>query len=140
MNPMNGLREVRRQNLLLVLAGLGGHGAQKKLAEKSVIHHTYLSNIRVGNREMGEEIARKIEAAMGLASGWMDQPHSAIGEEDQGSYVVATPEEVALEQRMASLWEQLSLPRRRIALEVLADMVAAEQQSPVRSVPPERSP
>lgn len=125
---MNTLREVRRQNLHLVLAGFGGRGAQKKLAEKSGIYHTYLSNIRVGNREMGEEIARKIEAAMGLAPGWMDQPH-AVFEKEKGDYaaVAATPEEVALEQRLTSLWEQLSMPRRRVALEVLADMVAAEQ-------------
>ena len=134
INP-NSLRDVRRQNLLLVLAGLGGHGAQKKLSEKSGIYHTYLSNIRVGNREMGEEIARKIEAAMGLMPGWMDQPHSVMEAEEQ-DYVAATPEEVALEQRLASLWEQLSMPRRRIALEVLADMVAAEQ---AQAAPPERS-
>ena len=137
MSVLNSLREVRRQNLLLVLAGLGGHGAQKKLAEKSGIYHTYLSNIRVGNREMGEEIARKIEAAMGLAPGWMDQPHFSVEDEGPESYVVATPEAVALEQRLTSLWEQLSMPRRRIALEVLADMVAAQQ---AQAVPPEPSP
>lgn len=135
MSILNSLREVRRQNLLLVLAGLGGHGAQKKLSEKSGIYHTYLSNIRVGNREMGEEIARKIETAMGLTPGWMDQPHATIEDEEQEGYVVATPEAVALEQRLASLWDQLSMPRRRIALEVLADMVAAEQ---AQAAPPER--
>ncbi len=85
MNTMENLKEVRRQNLNLVLTSLGGHGAQKKLSEKSGIYYTYISNLRQGHKEMGEEIARKIEAAMSLSSGWMDQAHSSGGD---GSAVI----------------------------------------------------
>ena len=124
---MKSLREVRRDNLLLVLASLGGHGGQKKLSEKSGIYHTYISNLRLGNREMGEDIARKIEAAMGLSVGWMDRPHSGI-EDDQGAYEkAATLEDVAMEQRLLALWEQLPESRRWIVIEVMEDMVLLAQ-------------
>lgn len=124
---MSSLKEIRRQNLLLILASLGGHGGQKKLSEKTGIHHTYISSLRVGNREMGEETARKMESAMGLSAGWLDQPHSGI-EDDQGTYAkTVTLEEVAMEQRLLALWAQLPAVRRWIALEVLEDMVVSTQ-------------
>lgn len=125
MTANTSLRELRRTNLSLILASLGGHGGQKKLSEKTGIHNSYISNLRVGNREMGEEIARKIETAMGLAVGWMDQPHSGI-EDDQVTFAnTATFEEVALEQRLLALWDQLPVQRQQIALEVLEDMVVS---------------
>ncbi|HAS84020.1 MAG TPA: hypothetical protein DCS43_15405 [Verrucomicrobia bacterium] len=124
---MDSLKEVRRQNLNLILSSLGGHGAQKKLSEKSGIYHTHISNLRVGHKEMGEEIARKIEGTMGLSSGWMDRPHSEV-RDDQGTYAkTATPGALAMEQRLLTLWEQLPEVRRWIALEMLEDMVAATQ-------------
>ena len=131
-------KEVRRQNLQLILSSLGGHGAQKILSEKSGIHHTYISNIRLGNREMGEEIARKIEATMGLTVGWMDQIHSTIADESAAYVKQATPDEVVMEARLLALWEQLSASRQRLALELLADMVAAEQGRLRSSTPPVR--
>ena len=130
MNTMNNLKEVRRQNLDLVLASLGGHGAQKKLSEKSGIYHSHISNLHLGYKEMGEEIARKIEAAMCLSSGWLDQPHSGIQDELCTYAKTATLEEFAMEQRLLALWAQLSCERQQIALEVLADMALAEHYRP----------
>lgn len=135
MNAMSSLKEVRRQNLNLILASLGGHGAQKKLSEKSGIYHSHISNLRLGNKEMGEEIARKIEGAMSLSSGWMDRPHSGIQDEEGSCAKTATLEDLAMEQRLLALWAQLPAVRRWIALEVLEDMVAATQ---VRSSLPMR--
>lgn len=125
MNTMSSLKEVRRQNLNLILASLGGHGAQKRLSKKTGIYHTHISNLRLGNKEMGEEIARKIEVAMALSSGWMDQLHSAM-QDDQGVGNVATPEAIVMEEQLLALWEQLPVERQQVALEVLTDMVLAE--------------
>ena len=81
---------------------------------------------------MGEEIARKIEAAMSLSSGWMDQAHSSV-QDEQATYArTATPEDVAMDQRLLALWEQLPDVRRWIVLEMMEDMIAAAQ---VRSAP-----
>ena len=142
MNAMGSLKEIRRENLNLILVSLGGHGAQKKLSEKSGIYHTHISNLRMGNKEMGEEIARKIEAAMGLSAGWMDQLHSMSPEgriqDPQGTYTkTATPEDAAMEQRLLALWAQLPSTRRLMVLETLEDMVLATQ---VRASLPTRSP
>lgn len=137
---MSSPKDRRRQNLNLILASLGGHGGQKRLSEKSGVHHSYLSNIRQGNREMGEEVARKIETALGLMPGWMDQPRSEAREDDDARYedAAADREGLALEERLLALWRQLSLERRRMALEMLADMVVAEQRRPPRR-PTERA-
>ena len=133
MNTMENLKEVRRQNLNLVLTSLGGHGAQKKLSEKSGIYYTYISNLRQGHKEMGEEIARKIEAAMSLSPGWMDQSHSSV-QDEQGTDA-KTPEDVAMDQRLLALWEQLPNVRRWIVLEMMEDMIAAAQVRSTSSAP-----
>ncbi|MGB2788906.1 MAG: hypothetical protein WBC13_06260 [Dokdonella sp.] len=68
--------------------------------------------------------------------GWMDRPHSGI-EDDQGTHgKTATLEDVAMEQRLLELWEQLTASRRCIALEVLEDMVVSAQYRTAPSLPP----
>ncbi|MDQ5910895.1 MAG: hypothetical protein QG599_2992 [Pseudomonadota bacterium] len=135
MDAMQSLKEVRRQNLNLIVSSLGGHGAQKVLAVKSGIDQTYLSNIRTGNREMGEGIARKIEAALRYEMGWMDRAHSTVQNEQGTDAKTATPEDTALEQRLLALWAQLPAARRLIALEVLEDMIVAAQVRSAASAP-----
>lgn len=135
MNAMSRLREIRRQNLLLILDSLGGHGAQKKLSDKLGVYSSYISNIRMGQKEIGEEIARKIETAMSLSPGWMDQPHSTMNEE--APIHDPTPEETVLDARLMTLWKQLPAERQRLALDLLDDLVLAEryrQQSASRTL------
>lgn len=135
MTVINNLKDIRRQNLNLLLTSLGGHGSQKRLAEQSGIYHTHISNLRMGNKEMGEEIARRIEGAMKLANGWMDRPHSGI-HEDEESFTKATLEEAVMKERLLALWAQLSGDRQQVALNVLTDMALAEHCRSFHQAPP----
>lgn len=80
---MKTIDEVRRANLLLAIAR---EGTAAKLAEKAGTAAAYLSQIKNRTpdsksgtpKTMGDDIARRIEAALGEAEGWMDTPHSPV--------------------------------------------------------------
>lgn len=66
----------------------------------------YLSHIRNGHKEIGNDLARRIEVAMDLPYGWMDADHSSMPATDNESRFV----EVALALFRASPLEaQFSL-------------------------------
>jgi SOS-response transcriptional repressor LexA len=81
--PMETNDEVRRQNLLLAI-GMAGSAA--KLAELAKTSPAYLSQIKnrtpdskTGTpKTMGDDMARRIEAAIGMPYGWMDTPQRAV--------------------------------------------------------------
>ncbi|MDR6381797.1 S24 family peptidase [Paraburkholderia caribensis] len=81
--------EIRRENLLLAIARAGKASA---LAEKAGVAAAYLSQIKNRTPEsktgkpkaMGDDVARKIERALGEAEGWMDVVHH-IQPKDGGS-------------------------------------------------------
>lgn len=74
--------EVRRFNLI---AAIKKAGSATKLADQAQTAAAYLSQIKTGApdsktgkpKTMGDELARRIEAAIGEASGWMDTDHTA---------------------------------------------------------------
>lgn len=47
----------------------------RALAEASGTDPSYLSQINIGAREMGDAVARQLEERLQLARGWMDVPH-----------------------------------------------------------------
>ncbi|WP_257757872.1 S24 family peptidase [Burkholderia glumae] len=91
--------EIRRENLVLAIARFG---TAKALAEAADVSTAYLSQVKNGQpdsktgkpKNMGDEVARKIEVALGEAAGWMDTNHSeGIGApyklpEDKGKVLV----------------------------------------------------
>jgi phage repressor protein C with HTH and peptisase S24 domain len=79
--------EVRRQNLLIAIER---SGSAAKLAEKAKTSAAYLSQIKNRTpdsksgtpKTMGDDMARRIEAAIGEQPGWMDvsrEPQEAAG-------------------------------------------------------------
>lgn len=83
---MASIGDIRRANLELVV-GLPKIGTLDGLAELAGTSSVYLSQIRnqtvdvkTGRpREMGTRIARRIEDAAGLPTGWMDREHAEEG-------------------------------------------------------------
>jgi SOS-response transcriptional repressor LexA len=68
------VRQTRRNNLAALLAA---RGARKALAEAVDSDPAYLSQLlspRI-KADMGHDLARRIERALGKPPGWMDQPH-----------------------------------------------------------------
>lgn len=78
---MKTIAEIRRDNLLLAIERM--NGSQTRLAEAAGISPAYLSQVKTAQpnsktgrqRSMGDDIARRIEKAIGEAEGWMDQSH-----------------------------------------------------------------
>lgn len=65
------IRKIRRRNLLRMVEEAGG---QKRLAERTGVSAAYLCQVlsaRV-NRNVGHNLARRLEKGMGKPYGWMD--------------------------------------------------------------------
>lgn len=67
-------KEIRRANLAALIES---HGSIRALADKVGTAPNYLSEIKNRERDMGDRLARKIEAALELSAGWMDASHAA---------------------------------------------------------------
>lgn len=73
--------EIRRENLQIAIERFG---TAKKLAEAANVSTAYLSQVKNSQpdsktgkpKNMGDEVARKIEAALSEVAGWMDTDHS----------------------------------------------------------------
>ncbi len=74
---MKTIAEIRKENLAAVIKSHWG-GKASRLAAKLNCEKTTLSRIfstTKTRRDMGGPLARRIEKASGLDSGWMDTPH-----------------------------------------------------------------
>ncbi len=67
------VREIRLARLLELIGKFG----QKELADRVDIDTAYISQIKNPNnpKNMGEKLARRIERALALPTGWMDRLH-----------------------------------------------------------------
>ena len=73
---------IRKAKLLQII---DRHGSQAAVAQRIGTDRSYLSQIvsPKGNRNVGDALARRIEAAFNLASGWLDEPvFAASGDGD----------------------------------------------------------
>lgn len=78
---MKDINTIRRENLLRLLKEAG---TQESLAERCEVSHIYLNQIKnmrpdptTGKvRNVGNQLARKLEKGMGKPQGWMDADHS----------------------------------------------------------------
>lgn len=67
-------KEIRRTKLVALIEEMGSAAA---VAERTGIDATYLRNIKNHVRDMGDDIARRIEDKLGKATGWMDTIQAA---------------------------------------------------------------
>lgn len=130
---MDNLSAIRKRNFLCLLAS---GFEMKDIATKANVNYVYLSQIKSGvaegkarkAKQMGYEVARKIESGLGLEYGWMDieqpAPESFFGEKKKpglsgsdsrsgkqagGAESVEILSEVSLELlKQASSWIELS--------------------------------
>lgn len=78
---MKDINAIRRENLLRLLEEAG---TQERLAERCDVSHIYLNQIKnmrpdpaTGKiRNVGNQLARKLEKGMNKPEGWMDTDHS----------------------------------------------------------------
>lgn len=88
-------RPNRRPNLERLIAEAG---SATRLARLANTNPSYLSQIRRGlptargaERAVGDELANKLEHAMGKPQGWMDTCHDALREDGPDAYARAVP-------------------------------------------------
>ena len=65
---MQEIREIRRDNLIRLLSN---HKSQRQFAESVGLVPSLVSQLVNGTRSMGEDVARRIEQALGLSAGFM---------------------------------------------------------------------
>ncbi|WP_175795941.1 hypothetical protein [Burkholderia anthina] len=81
------IKQIRRENFLFLfeqfkervrqtLPSEPDRGMLKRFAEQLGISDKFVSHINTGRKPIGDKSAQKIEAAMGLPRGWMDEAHS----------------------------------------------------------------
>lgn len=66
---------IRRQNLLAAKEHSGA-SSDKAFAEQLDLAPAYYSAIKLGRREIGESLARKIESRLGMPHGALDKPEA----------------------------------------------------------------
>lgn len=80
-------KDIRRANLLLLIEQFGNKVS--KLAGVIGTDDTYVRNIKNRVRDMGDDLARRIEEKLGKPRGWMDRlqvPPDRLGEPDGPGY------------------------------------------------------
>jgi transcriptional regulator with XRE-family HTH domain len=106
------IRDVRHQRLRLLLSE---KGAQQALAERMGVGPAYVNQLYLGNRNIGERAARKIERALSLPDGYMDGREDAL---------------TAAEKTHLDLYRRASVPVRELVDAALRSAVSAGSQEP----------
>ncbi|MCB1919605.1 MAG: helix-turn-helix transcriptional regulator [Candidatus Competibacteraceae bacterium] len=114
------LQQRRREHLKRLLAD---YRTQREFGEATGLAVNQISHILNGVREMGEEIARRIESALGKPLGWMDaDPDRKLAPETALGNLSADQTQLLHDYRQLS-------PQRQAALrETLAGYVLLEQR------------
>lgn len=86
MNTMKTIREIRRDNLIRLAQS---YKSKRKFASDMGLAPAHMNQLLSGARDMGEEVARRIEDALGLTPGSIStepgtNPLSLIKDELQG--------------------------------------------------------
>ncbi len=65
--------QIRRRKNLEILANEYGFGGLSRLSELVDCETSSLSRIKTGRKNLGEDLARRLEIAAGKPVGWLDQ-------------------------------------------------------------------
>jgi hypothetical protein len=119
---MATMREIRRANLCRLLESWP---TQKVFAEANGLAAGHVSQMVNGTREVGENVARRIESSRGLPTGWMDTPHDEPSSPTARlvGKIYSAPG-VGIDSRIADLLTRAS-PKSQGALERIAQAAAA---------------
>jgi SOS-response transcriptional repressor LexA len=72
---MKGIYEVRRENLLRLISERF-EASQTKLADALCVRPNYISRLCNAHKNIGDELARKLEYIAELSAHWLDQDHA----------------------------------------------------------------
>lgn len=130
---MKTIDEIRLENLAALIAE---KGTQEAVAEAGCTSSVYLSQIKnrtpdkkTGKlRQMGDDMARKLEQGCGKERGWMDNNHTAPLVYQTAQTVVAM---VAAEPRPALQFQERFDVWTRTAIEILQKLDLGQRQAMV---------
>lgn len=102
---MRTIKDIRRSNLEYVI-NTRYSGIANRLAVDAGLHQAQIARVFLtgdSRRDIGDKLARKIEAGANLPEGWLDQEHAAA------DAILAKLSQLDVEQRKAveSLIDQL---------------------------------
>lgn len=120
MNYLLEIQARRRGNLNRLLAD---YKTQRQFGDAVGLSVAQISHIVTGVREMGEEVARRIEQTLGLPLGWMDRSDVAV--EEPIDYSRAFPADQA---KLLADYQRLSPKHRDVVRELMAMYARQEQE------------
>jgi hypothetical protein len=121
------VRQARSANLLRLL---GRYPTLRAFADATGIATPHASQMKGGVRQMGDEVARRIEVKLNLPHGWMDQGHAEAG---TAEVPAATPEPPTSDLPVAALLASLAARMERIdprMREVVGGLILRYLESP----------
>lgn len=116
------VRDTRLANLELLAKG---YKYDKDFCDAVGIRASYLSQLRSGAKNLGNELARQIEERRGLEPGWMDVAHTTRHDTGQGNL---PPEMMTVAYAMASLPAGTRENLMRLILGLAQEQVGREVQ------------
>lgn len=116
------IKAIRLSNLIKLISN---EESQEAFSRKVDIEPSYLSQIKNPNnpKNLGEKLARKIEASLGLEKGWMDQLHDGDVPEKISDNSMTMDE---LEHEMLTLMHSQTLKQKAILLEIAKTLTKAK--------------
>lgn len=142
---MNTIDEIRLENLRALVKE---KGSQKKVSDDTGTSQVYLSQLlnaakdaKTGKaRQIGDDMARKLEAGCGKERGWMDNVHSvltklgyelsapaaAVAAEQNAVYAIKAATDPKTE-RLMQLWDELDPPSKSDLLDKIDFFVAGRR-------------
>lgn len=107
--------EIRHRNLLYLIEQLAARSPRQKDIAQALggFSAAHFSQLKAGAR-MGEQVARKIEQAIGMETGWMDRPQwppAVVKDDPEISYINQSVDKNYLlpdEQRIIDLYRRAS--------------------------------
>lgn len=142
---MHTIDEIRMENLRVLVKE---KGSQKKVSDDTGASQVYLSQLmnaakdaKTGKpRQIGDDMARKLEAGCGKERGWLDNVHrqdtNADSEHSMASVVVAAEATAVYTikstndpktERLMQLWSELDMPSKGQLLDMIEFFVAGRR-------------
>jgi hypothetical protein len=116
---MKPIRDIRRENLARLVRG---YKSQRQFAKSVGLVPAHTSQLLSGTRDMGEDVARRIEDALGMPSGFLSLDPDVPPVVDP-----VLPALPADELKLLADYRRLSQKHRDTARVMLAALVALER-------------
>jgi hypothetical protein len=106
------------------------HGLLVRFSEAAGVNARYLSHIENGRKNIGDKLAREMEAGLGLEFGWMDHDHE-VGAVQQA----ASPAEREFLELAQRLFRHSPVEAQALLMRYMADRVLTQPRLPQEVAP-----